>query len=323
MTCPTRLLRCSPPIFLLAAAGPLLAEEAESVIGPDYSDAAETKERDGVPKGEVREFTMDSKDSKIYKGIAKDKKGTVPYQRQVAVYTPAKHRSTREMPFIIVQDGIGYRDVTSRTLDNLIEEKRVPPMVAIFINSGGGDSLGSQRGLEYDAVDGTYSKFVETEVLPEISRRYRIRFTADPEGRATMGFSSGGAAAFTMAWFHPERYRRVLTYSGTYVDQQFPEDRQLPDGAWEYHGKLIERAPKKPLRVWLQVSEKDNGWDRDEASLHNWVMANERMAAALNKKGYPYRYVFAKNAGHTDGKVTRQTLPAALEWLWQGYLPAK
>ena len=293
------------------------------MIGPDYSDAAETKERDGVPKGEVREFTMDSKDSKIYKGIAKDKKGTVPYQRQVAVYTPAKHRSTREMPFIIVQDGIGYRDVTSRTLDNLIEEKRVPPMVAIFINSGGGDSLGSQRGLEYDAVDGTYSKFVETEVLPEISRRYRIRFTADPEGRATMGFSSGGAAAFTMAWFHPERYRRVLTYSGTYVDQQFPEDRQLPDGAWEYHGKLIERAPKKPLRVWLQVSEKDNGWDRDEASLHNWVMANERMAAALNKKGYPYRYVFAKNAGHTDGKVTRQTLPAALEWLWQGYLPAK
>ena len=323
MTQPSPIFRRFALVFLLVAAGAQGAEEAESVIGPDYADAPETKERDGVPKGEVREFTMDSKDSKIYKGIAKDKKGTVPYQRKVAVYTPAKHRATKEMPFIIVQDGIGYRDVTSRTLDNLIEEKRVPPMVAIFINSGGGDSLGSQRGLEYDAVDGTYSKFVETEVLPEISRRYRVKFTADPEGRATMGFSSGGAAAFTMAWFHPERYRRVLTYSGTYVDQQFPEDRQLPDGAWEYHGKLIERAPKKPLRVWLQVSEKDNGWDRDEASLHNWVMANERMAAALKKKGYPYRYVFAKNAGHTDGKVTRQTLPAALEWLWQGYLPAK
>ena len=209
VTQPSPIFRRLALIFLLAVAGAQGAEEAESVIGPDYADAPETKERDGVPNGEVREFTMDSKDSKIYKGIAKDKKGTVPYQRKVAVYTPAKHRSTQEMPFIIVQDGIGYRDVTSRTLDNLIEEKRVPPMVAIFINSGGGDSLGSQRGLEYDAVDGTYSKFVETEVLPEISRRYRIRFTADPEGRATMGFSSGGAAAFTMAWFHPERYRRA------------------------------------------------------------------------------------------------------------------
>ncbi len=313
---PVRCLVLSA-VALICQAG---AEEAEFTIGPDYADAPETKVQNGVPKGQVHEFTMHSKDSKIYKGIAKDQKGTVPYQRQVAVYTPAKHRSTQVMPFIIVQDGIGYRDVTCRTLDNLIEQKRVPAMVAIFINSGGGDSLGSQRGLEYDAVDGTYSKFIETEVLPEIGKKYRIKFTSDPEGRATMGFSSGGAAAFTMAWHHPELYRRVLTYSGTYVDQQFPEDRKLPDGAWEYHKTLIKREAKKPLRVWLHVSDKDNGWDLDEASLHNWVMANQRMAAELKAKGYDYRFVFSKNSGHTDGKVTRQTLPAALEWLWQGYV---
>ena len=303
----------------LIAISPLVAEEAESTTGPDYADAPETKVQDGVPKGKVEEFTMDSKDSRIYKGIAKDKKGTVPYQRKVAVYIPADHRSSKEMPFIVVQDGIGYRDLTSQVLDNLIEAKRVPAMVAVFINSGGGDSKGSQRGLEYDTVDATYSKFIEMEVLPEISKKYRVKFTSDPEGRATMGFSSGGAAAFTMAWFHPDLYRRVLTYSGTYVDQQFPEDNKTPNGAWEYHENLIGKSPKKPLRVWLQVSDKDNGWDKDEASHHNWVMANERMAAALKAKGYDYRYVFSKNAGHTDGKVTGQTLPAALEWLWQGY----
>jgi iron(III)-enterobactin esterase len=297
-------------------------EEREFIIGPDYSDAPETKVQPRVPKGNLREFTMDSKDSKIYKGIAKDQKGVVPYQRKVAVYLPDKHRSNQEMPFIVVQDGIGYRDLTSRVLDNLIHEQRVPPMVAIFINSGGGDSKGSQRGLEYDTVDGTYTKFVETEVLPEISRRYRIKFTRDPDGRATMGFSSGGAAAFTMAWFHPELYRRVLTYSGTYVNQQWPESRRTPHGAWEYHENLIRRAVKKPIRVWLQVSEKDNGWDRDDTSYHNWVRANRLMAQELKAKGYDYRYVFAKNAGHTDGKVTRETLPAALEWLWEGY-PAK
>jgi enterochelin esterase-like enzyme len=201
----------------------------------------------------------------------------------------------------------------------MIHEKRLPVMVAIMINSGGGDSKGSQRGLEYDTVDGTYTKFIEKEVLPEISREYKIKFTSDPEGRAAMGGSSGGAAAFTMAWFHPESYRKVLTYSGTYVDQQFPEDRKTPHGAWEYHENLIRKSPKKPIRIWLHVSDKDNGWDKDEASHHNWVMANERMAAELKAKGYDYRYVFAKNAGHTDGKVTRQTLPAALEWLWKGY----
>jgi enterochelin esterase family protein len=29
--------------------------------------------------------------------------------------------------------------------------------------------------------------------------------------------------------------------------------------------------------------------------------------------------VFARNAGHTDGAVKRQTLPEALEYVWQGY----
>ncbi len=316
----TRLVCCSALLAFSASLSPVVAEETEFTIGPDYADAPETKPQDGVAKGKIEEFTMDSKDSKIYKGIAKNQKGTVPYQRKVAVYIPAGHRPSQEMPFIVVQDGLGYRDVMSKVLDNMIEKKRLPKMVAIFINSGGGDSLGSQRGLEYDAVDDTYSKFIEKEVLPKISKDYKIKFTSDPEGRATMGGSSGGAAAFTMAWFHPQLYRKVLTYSGTYVDQQFPEDRKLPDGAWEYHKNLIKNTPKKPIRIWLHVSDKDNGWDRDEASLHNWVMANQRMAAELKAKGYDYRYVLATNAGHTDGKVTRQTLPAALDWLWQGYV---
>ena len=316
----SRLICCSVLICISSTVATVVAEETEFTIGPDYADAPETKAQDGVPKGKIEEFTMDSKDSRIYKGIAKNQKGTVPYQRKVAVYIPAGHRPNQEMPFIVVQDGIGYRDVMSKVLDNMIEQKRLPEMVAIFINSGGGDSLGSQRGLEYDAVDDTYSKFIEKEVLPRISKDYKIKFTSDPEGRATMGGSSGGAAAFTMAWFHPELYHKVLTYSGTYVNQQFPEDRKNPHGAWEYHENLIQKSAKKPLRIWLHVSDKDNGWDRDEASFHNWVMANQRMAAELKAKGYDYRYVFATKAGHTDGKVTRQTLPAALEWLWQGYV---
>jgi iron(III)-enterobactin esterase len=327
----SRLFSCSAVVSLLL--GSLCgAEETEFKIGPDYMDAPETKVREGVPKGEVHQFVMESKDSKIYPGIAKNKPGTVPYQRKVAVYVPAQYKGNTEVPFIIAQDGLGYMGVLPKVLDNMIHEKRLPVMIAVMINSGGGDSLGSERGLEYDSVSDTYSKFIETEVLPKIAQDLSISFTKNPEGRATMGGSSGGAAAFTMAWFHPELYRKVLTYSGTYVDQQFPEDPKNPDGAWEYHKNLIKKSPKKPIRVWLHVSENDNGHDRDEASLHNWVMANERMASELKAKGsnermaselkakgYDYRYVFAKAAGHTDGRVLRQTLPEALEWLWRGY----
>lgn len=288
-------------------------------IGPDYKDAPETKVQKNVPKGKVTDFTMSSKDSGIYPGIAKGKEGTVPYERKVAVYVPKQYRKGSEAPFIVVHDGMWYRGVLPTILDNLIDQKRIPPIIAIMVHSGGGDSKGSQRGLEYDTVSGLFSDFIETEVLPLVERKCRVELTDKPDGRATMGGSSGGAAAFTMAWFHPERYRRVLTYSGTYVDQQWPENPDSPNGAWEYHDKLIPKSAKKPLRIWLQVSEHDNGAEKDEASHHNWVMANERMAKILAEKDYGYQFVFSKGAKHTDGRVTRQTLPAALEWLWKGY----
>ena len=235
------------------------------------------------------------------------------------MYVPKQYVAGTAIPFIIAQDGGGYVRTLIPALDTLIHEGRVPVMAAILIDSGGGDAQGSQRGLEYDTVAAVYAHFVETEVLPRAAREAGVQFTTDPDGRATMGGSSGGSCAFTMAWFRPDLYRRVLTYSGTYVNQQSPLNPESPHGAWEYHEHLIPQSEAKPLRVWLEVSENDNGSKRDEASLHNWVLANQRMAAALKAKGYHYRYVFAKAAGHTDGKVTRQTLPEALEWLWQGY----
>ena len=308
------------PVRPAFAQPPVKPKAAESIIGPEYKDASEMQVLPDVPQGKVYEFTMNSTDSKIYPGIAKDKPGqVVPYQRQVVVYVPQQYVPGTPAPFLVVQDGLWYRDSVVKALNNLIYQKRVPTMIAILIHNGGGDSLGSERGLEYDTVSGVYAEFVEKEVLPRISKDYNITFTKDPDGRATMGGSSGGAAAFSMAWFHPDLYHRVLTYSGTYVNQQSPMNPATPHGAWEYHEHLIPQSKRKPLRVWLEVSENDNGSKLDEASYHNWVMANERMAAALKVKGYTYRYVFAKAAGHTDGRVTNQTLPEALEWLWQGY----
>ena len=192
-------------------------------------------------------------------------------------------------------------------------------MVAIMIDSGGGDAQGSERGLEYDTVSGRYAEFIETEVLPRITRDYKVVFTRDPDARMTMGGSSGGAAALSMAWFHPEWYHRVLTYSGTYVNQQSPPNPESPRGAWEYHDTLIPKNKRKPLRIWMEVGENDIRSRDEESTYHNWVMANDRMAKALKAKKYPYQFVFASAAGHVDGRVVRQTLPEALEWVWKGY----
>jgi enterochelin esterase family protein len=110
-----------------------------------------------------------------------------------------------------------------------------------------------------------------------------------------------------------------LSYSGTFVNQQSPHNPASPHGAWEYHEHLIPQSNPKPLRLWLEVGEHDAGFDRDEASLHNWVIANQHMAAVLKAKGYQYRFVFCKDAKHVDRRVVGETLPEALVWLWQGY----
>ena len=238
-------------------------------------------------------------------------------RHHASVYIPKQYVAGTASPVLITADG----DTGPFTaLDNLIAAKRVPPMICISIPAGGNDAQGSQRGLEYDTMSGKYAEFVETEVLPLVESQYNVKLTKDPDGRATMGGSSGGSAALIMAWYHPEWYHRVLTYSGTFVNQQWPSDPKTPGGAWEFHKTLIPNSPAKPIRIWMEVGDRDllnPNVMRD--NMHDWVVANENMAKVLAAKGYHYQFVFSKNAGHVDGGTKGQTLPEALEYVWQGY----
>ena len=306
------------------------------ILGPTHNPAPAMTPQEGVPQGTVSTFTMDSADSKFYPGIAREPgtHGTAdpsdpakmmvttshpaPYTRRVTVYVPKQYVPGTVAPFIVGADGPDRALFTA--LDSLIAEHRVPVMIAISISNGGGDAQGSERGLEYDTMSGRYAEFVEQEVLPRVEKEYHVKLTKDPNGRATMGGSSGGSCALIMAWYHPELYHRVLTYSGTYVNQQWPSNPETPHGAWEFHEHLIPNSPAKPLRIWMEVGDRDNyNPNTMHDNMHDWVAANENMAKVLAAKGYHYQFVFARNAGHTDRAVKQQTLPEALEYVWQGY----
>lgn len=307
----------------LAALPPLAAHagKGDYLTRPPYSPAPEQTPRADVPKGRVVQLTLNAAESKFYPDTGlRDWKPT----RSVTVYIPSQYVPGTPAPLLVTHDAMGSRNNQLATiLDNMIAERRLPALVAVMVANGGGDARGSQRGAEYDTVSGKFAEFIETEVLPRVAQECQVIFTKDPAGRAAMGGSSGGAAAFTMAWFHPEWYQRVLTYSGTYTDNQTPENPALPHGAWEYHERLIAQSAPKPLRIWLQVGENDNGAKNTAADLHNWVIANQRMAGALKAKGYHYQFVYSAGAGHTDRNAIAATLPHALEWLWQDYRPTK
>ena len=313
--------------------------DGDYVIGPEYTLDPDLTDR-GNPKGRLFEFTMPLAESRYFKGddatLEPDRK-PVRKERRIFVYVPAAYRDGDKAPFLVMHDGPNRLDLVRFALDNLTlskdAERRLPAFVAISVQNGGNDGKNSQRGLEYDTMSDRLALFIHHEVLPTVLRQPALReaypnfaLTEDPWGRGVMGCSSGGAAALTMGWFRPDLFRRLITYSGTFVDQQdddAPEEADYPLGAWEYHSsmRLIETTEAKPLRIFTHVSEFDNRAKDPEETYHNWVMANQRTAAALKAKGYHYRYLFSRDSRHCDRRVFEHTLADTLVWMWRGYQP--
>ncbi len=315
------------------------APRPELPAGQIYSDelAAFRRANAAIPVGRTITFSMSSADSKIYPGIARvGGLGTIdpdnvytllvpnsqpqPYTRQVTVYVPAGYVPGTPMPVIVGLDGMGYIQTT--VLDNLIAQKRIPAMIGVGIANGGGDAQGSQRGLEYDTMSGKFAEFVETEVFPLVEKNANVVITKDPEGRAAIGGSSGASCAFSMAWYRPDLFRRIISYSGTFVNQQWPFNPETPHGAWGYHENIIADSEVKPIRIWMQVSDGDLlNPNVMKDNMHDWVAANNRMAMVLRNKGYHYQYSYSLNSGHTTNPARNQTYALAYEWVWQGYKP--
>jgi enterochelin esterase-like enzyme len=305
-------------------------------IGPDYKMDPDLADQ-GNPKGRSFEFSMRLAESKIFPGddSTLDARKEVRAERKIFVYVPAAYKDGIKAPILVTHDGPSRLNLVRNALDNLTISKdpkrKLPAFIVIAVQNGGNDGKGSERGLEYDTMSDRFAQFINDEVLPAVLNNAAIKaaypniaFTDNPWGKAAMGCSSGGAAALSMGWFRPDLFRRLITYSGTFVDQQdddAPEAAKYPLGAWEYHSsmKLIENTKKKPLRIFTHVSENDNRAKDPESTYHNWVMANQRTAAALKAKGYDYRYVYSRATRHCDRKVFEQTLADTLVWMWRGY----
>src|SRR6516164_1675826 len=151
----------APPFEVLKEGeNPPLDAYGNFVIGPKYTPAPEQKAVEGVPQGKVQQFVIDSKETKLFNpGIARKAFGKVDpknpktlivetynidYKRQITVYIPAQYVAGTEAPFMVCHDGpTGKPNMDlPRILDNLIAQKRIPPIIAIMVANGGGDAQG-------------------------------------------------------------------------------------------------------------------------------------------------------------------------------------
>ncbi|RZA25001.1 MAG: hypothetical protein EOP10_08200 [Proteobacteria bacterium] len=265
-------------------------------IGPKYTVAPDTQKRDKL-SGTIQEFTMNGNDSKIFKGN---------YTRKIRVYLPPDFVAGKEYPFIVSMDTQLWLEPVRSTVDKLVSDKKLPSLVGVYMEHGGGDGRGSQRGLEYDTVGPNNANFIANEVLPLVEQKYGVKFSKDPEASCIFGGSSSGAAAFTIAWFMPERFRKVLIYSPTFTD--LGRDTNYPAGAASYHRSLIKDTAVKPIRVATEVGARNDTTED-----------NVKTFDALFAKGYHVRFHYALDAGHTDYRVMTQTFAENLLWLWRDF----
>lgn len=315
--------------------------DGDSMVGPSYTNQSDLTDR-GNAKGKSFQFTMKIADSTIFNGkdatVAANKVNTT---RAINVYIPKLYKDGDPAPLLIIQDGPGEIGQVSNALDNLTisqdTKRKLPPFVVVAVQNGGNDSIGSERGLEYDTLSDRYARFIDQEVLAAVQVNAQIKaaypnlkFTKDASGRASLGCSSGGAAAFSMGWFRPDLFSRIIGYSTTLVAQQDPkadESKSYPFGAWDYHSskEIIKNdatGREKQLRIFINANQNDLGSTEAESTHHNWLMANQRTAAALKAKGFHYKFVEGMGVGHCDGKVQSATLADALVWVWRGYEPS-
>jgi len=143
--------------------------------------------------------------------------------------------------------------------------------------------------------------------MPALRKEYHI--STDPEHHGIMGCSSGGCAAFGVAWFRPNDFREVITSVGSFVDLR---------GEHIYPEWVME-AERKPLRMFLQDGRNDNrGQRRGEYNpKRDWFLQNVRLKDALEKKGYEVNYVWG--IGLHGQKQGGAIFPEMMRWLWRDH----
>jgi enterochelin esterase family protein len=221
------------------------------------------------------------------------------YSFDYRTYAPTAYQPGKPAALMIFQDGGNYTGnfKAPRVFDNLIEEGSVPVIISVYIDPTG------QRSKEYDTRDAKYGTMITTELVPELAKTFDL--VEDPDGWAIGGHSSGGGCAFNVAWQFPDKFHKVMTHSGTFVNLQTPGNHDYVD--------ILKQEPVKPLRTTLLSGSSDL-----ECCGTTWFEVNNEMADTLTAAGYPYRYM-KSSTSHGPTQWHFNDFPAGLRWLWKGY----
>jgi enterochelin esterase family protein len=297
----------------IAVVAGLVAPAASAPTDDVYRLGPDSEPHDGVPQGKViGPLTLSSS---VYPDTT----------RNYWVYVPAQYDHTKPACLMVFQDGHAFLNPKGDyripfVFDNLVYRREMPVTIGVFINPGhradqkeaSGSDWGDQstnRRVEYNALNDTYSKLIIDELLPELANEYKL--SVDPNDRAIAGASSGAICAFTVAWQRPDQFRKVISTIGSFTN--IMGGHVYPD--------LIRESDPKPIRVFLQDGLNDlrgrrrRGGDYDPK--WDWHAQNRKMVEALTEKKYDVNFTWG--IGTHSNKQGGAIMPDMLRWLWRDY----
>ncbi len=223
---------------------------------------------EGSLKGEMKEFEFIGK--------------AIEGRRMVYIYLPPDYDETNQevkYPTIYFHDGGDYinRANTVNTLNNLISENRIKPVIGVFINP-------INRMTEY-MYNVKYSKLIAEEIVPEVDKRFKT--IPDAHNRAIMGASLGGIISFFTAYKYPDHFKNIAGQSSSFL--------------------FLE----KEITRMIENSQREFNVYMDVGIFESLIYPNRRMSQVYRRKGCKFFYQEISE-GHTWSNWANRTKDALL-----------
>jgi enterochelin esterase family protein len=251
---------------------------------PDAPEQPWLAPRDGIPRGEVTQYRHRSE--------------LLDNDRRIWIYTPPGYRpGDAPYPLFVLFDGDTVRGPmpAPTILDNLIADGRIPPMIAVLV-----DSLTQEVRNRELPCGAEFLEYLTDELLPWVRADHPI--TTDPARTIVAGQSHGGQAAAFAGLRCPDVFGNVISQSGSFWWRPDGEDEH------EWLTRQYAAAEPQPVRFWLEAGLQERGQTPGRGP--SILVANRHLRTILHTKGYDIHYT-EYNGGH-DYTCWRGSLPDAL-----------
>ncbi|KAB2845016.1 MAG: T9SS type A sorting domain-containing protein, partial [Melioribacteraceae bacterium] len=172
---------------------------------------------------------------------------------KVNVYLPPGYENSNEhFPVAFFNDGSFYINGGSaiNILDNLIYEKRIKPIIGVFVDYSPGN-----RSKEYATEPDRYIDFFNTILVPYIDANYRT--IPDGYNRALIGLSFGGNVSALIANSVKDMYKNCGLHSGAIWPRNFEAQTKIIQNDWGIKYYLVW-GTYEPALMELGITVRDS-----------------------------------------------------------------